>query len=103
MWIVDVNDGDAGNHLRVSSARMASSAEISPAVSRSSTSARDGEGLLSAYGSCPDQAVETRLDGRVADAEGLLHLLDRTVRAEKRDDKDLVFEAEERPVRGGRN
>ena len=39
-------------------------------------------------------AVEPCLDGGVADAEGLLHLLDGAVRAEEGDDEDLVFQAE---------
>ena len=36
-------------------------------------------------------AVEPRFDGGIANAEGLLHLLDGAVGAEESDDEDLVF------------
>ncbi len=45
--VLDFEDGDVGNHLRASNARMASAAEISPLFKRSSTSERDGDGLVS--------------------------------------------------------
>jgi hypothetical protein len=46
-------------------------------------------------------AVEAGLDGGVANAEGLLHLLDGAVRAEEGDDEDLIFQAQTGKLRQG--
>ena len=46
-------------------------------------------------------AVQPRLDRRVAHPEGLLHLLDGTVGSEKGDDEDLVLQAKSRQLGKG--
>ena len=46
-------------------------------------------------------AVEARFDGGIADAEGLLHVLDGAVAAEKGNDEDLIFQAEPGQFRQG--
>ena len=48
---------------------------------------------------CAGNSVEPRFDRRIADAEDLLHLLDRTVRPNEGGDKDLVIGAETSQIR----
>src|SRR5579863_201768 len=50
----------------------------------------------------PGDAVQPGLDGGIADAEDLLHLLDGAMRAQKSGHKHLVFEGEPRQLRQGK-
>ena len=54
----------------------------------------DGDGIGFDKLQLAGDAVQARFDGGIADAEGLLHLLDGAVGAKKGDDEDLIFEAE---------
>ena len=100
--IVDVDDGKIRSHFRASSSLMASAAVISPFLSRSSTSERDGEGLVSTNSSSPAMRLRRALMVGIADPENLLHLLDRPVGPEERRDEYLVFKADPRQLRQGK-
>ena len=99
---LNANDGEVGSHLRASRARIASvGGDLAGFETGEDLRAR-GRWVGFNEMELGGDAVEAGLDGRIADAESLLHLLDGAVRAEKGDDKDLVFEAEAREFGEGK-
>ena len=71
-------------------ARIASSALISPLFSRSSTSAREGEGLVSMNSELAGDPVKPGLDRRITDPKYLFHFLDGPVGAQEGGYEDVV-------------